>query len=72
MNELTLYVANNCHDCSKVLDFVKANHPTITVFNFDTENITPPFDLYAFPALLQGKELKAYGLDVIKYLNTYV
>ena len=65
---LTLYVADNCHQCAQVSEWVKANS-SVTILNVDKGEGNPPFPVFIFPALFENDGLKAYGEDIVPALK---
>lgn len=64
-----VYTGENCHDCHLVEDYINEHKLEVEVSNLDTEEVTPPIDIYARPALFKDGDLKAYGVDIIDYLK---
>jgi hypothetical protein len=64
----TLYIAENCHQCPQVAQWVKDN-TQVPILNVDTDGAKPPIPTFIFPALFQNEGLKAYGEDIIPILK---
>lgn len=64
-----LYIADNCHQCDMVSDWVR-NNTDIAIINLDHDEHDPPISIFIFPALFENNELKAYGEDIIGALKT--
>jgi hypothetical protein len=60
----TLYIANNCNGCKKVLEFIQYNNICCTIINCDEDEGLPPLDILIFPALFRQENLIAYGADI--------
>lgn len=65
---LTLYVADNCHQCAQVSEWVSENSD-LRILNVDKGEGNPPIPTFIFPALFDGDGLKAYGEDIIPLLK---
>lgn len=66
-----IYIGEGCHDCEKVLDWIKSQHLDVTVIDADDPgNLQPPFAVFARPALFKNNELLAYGMDIVDYFKT--
>lgn len=66
---LTLYVREDCHDCDKVITWMRAQK-----FDFNIDDIDAPKDpalptLFIAPALCKGHRVLAYGIDIIVRLE---
>lgn len=66
----TLYIAENCHQCSEVSGWVKENSPKTLISNVDQAGEMPPISIFIFPALFEGDGLIAYGEDIIPFLRS--
>lgn len=64
----TLYVAENCHQCAEVSQWVREN-TGVSILNVDLDGAKPPIPTFIFPALFQNDGLKAYGEDIIPILK---
>ena len=62
-----IYIANRCHQCGMVKDFVKKSGVDTDIHNVDLTTAVPPKDIFVYPALFIGTELVAYGEDIIRY-----
>ncbi len=69
---LTLFIAENCHECEQVVSEVKAMGLEIAIHNVDRSEEKPPIKTFAYPALFKGELLIAYGSDILNYLNRKV
>ena len=65
----TIYVANKCHQCKMVKDFVLNSGVETDIFNVDLSSAKPPIDIFVYPALFVDKKLIAYGEDIIDYFE---
>lgn len=66
----TLFVADDCHQCDEVADFVRAKYPEVDIIDIDHSTLRPPADTFVFPALFDQEQLLAYGQDIIAYLSS--
>ena len=64
-----LYIAENCTECKEVVDFIKSNKIEAQIGNVDLEDVKPPINVFAFPALFKEEILLGYGSDIITYLK---
>jgi len=64
-----IYVANRCHQCGMVKDFVKKSGVETKIYNVDLQKAQPPIDIFVYPALFIDTKLVAYGEDIIAYFN---
>lgn len=62
-----VYVANKCHQCGLVKDFVKTCGVETDIYNVDESSAVPPKDVFVYPVLFLGNDLIAYGEDIISY-----
>lgn len=62
-----IYIANRCHQCGMVKDFVKNSGVETDIHNVDLSNAMPPKDIFVYPVLFIGSDLIAYGEDIISY-----
>lgn len=69
MSGPVIFVANRCHQCGMVKDFVKKSGVDTKIYNVDLQNVTPPMDIFVYPALFIDSKLVAYGEDIIEYFN---
>ncbi len=65
----TIYVANRCHQCGMVKDFVKKSGIDTNIYNVDLSTAQPPIDIFVYPALFIDSKLVAYGEDIIAYFQ---
>ena len=65
----TLYIAENCHQCAEVVNFMKESKVDYNTINVDSTSIAPPIKLFAFPALFKGETLICYGIDIKRFVN---
>ncbi len=65
----TIYLANWCHQCALVKDFVKKSGVDADIYNVDMSNQKPPIDVFVYPALFVDSKLVAYGEDIIAYFE---
>jgi len=70
-NRYTLYLANNCHQCSEVLDYVQRKKIDCLVINVDDEGDSTPVKVFIYPVLFQNDKLLAYGYDIIEHFQLY-
>ncbi len=66
---LTIYVREDCHDCDKVIAWLREQ-----AIDFSIDDIDAPKDpalpvLFIAPALCEGHHVLAYGLDIIDRLG---
>ncbi len=65
----TLYVGEDCHDCDHVEKALRKRQD-IEVINVDTDQKDqPPSPIFIRPALFEGQDLKAYGVDILDILK---
>lgn len=64
----TVYTANYCPTCTKVVDFIEKNKFACEVVNTDEQDVDPPIPIMIFPALLEGNRLIAYGSDINDFM----
>jgi hypothetical protein len=65
-----IYIGEGCHDCERVLAWVKSENIEVSIVDADLPgNMEPPFTVFARPALFRGDELLAYGSDIINYFQ---
>ena len=58
----TLFLANNCHDCQQVFEHYEKTDLSFNIVNFDeTDRSQFNVMLYAFPALVEGERILAFG-----------
>lgn len=62
-----IYIANRCHQCGMVKDFVKKSGVETDIHNVDLTTAVPPKEVFVYPALFIGTDLIAYGEDIISY-----
>ena len=62
-----IYIANNCHQCGMVKEFVRKSGVDTDIYNVDLQNAVPPMDVFVYPALFIDLTLVAYGEDIISY-----
>ncbi len=65
----TLYLANNCHDCDRVLDELKNSGISFEHHNVDEGGKEPPIYMHVFPCLFKEDELVAVGDDILIYFE---
>ncbi len=65
----TLFIRGNCHDCDKVIAWMDANGIVYELDDIDRPGLSGAPRLFAAPALLDGTELRAYGVDIITFLE---
>lgn len=66
-----IYVANWCHQCGLVKDFVRKSGIEADIYNVDLRHVIPPKDIFVYPALFVDSELVAYGEDIIDYFKSH-
>ncbi|MDP6909663.1 MAG: hypothetical protein QF371_09160 [Flavobacteriales bacterium] len=64
-----IYIANRCHQCGMVVDFVKRSGVESDIYNVDLQKAKPPIDIFIYPALFIDAKLVAYGEDIITYFE---
>lgn len=62
-----IYIANRCHQCSMVKDFVRKSGVETDIYNVDLQHVVPPMDIFVYPALFIDSKLVAYGEDIISF-----
>lgn len=62
-----VYIANKCHQCGMVKEFVSQSGVETDIHNVDLSLAVPPKDIFVYPALFIGTDLVAYGEDIITY-----
>lgn len=67
-----VYVANWCHQCGLVKEFLKKSSIDADVYNVDLTNRKPPIDVFVYPALFVDSKLIAYGEDIIAYFEKQI
>ena len=67
-----IYVANRCHQCGLVKDFVKNSGVDTDIYNVDLSTAKPPIDIFIYPALFVDSKLIAYGEDIISYFEEQI
>ena len=65
----TLYIAENCHECEEVTDYISASGIELTIINVDKQDEKPPIQVFAFPALFKGDILLRYGSDIMEFFE---
>lgn len=65
----TLYIAENCHQCEEVVDFMNERKLNYDSINVDLSDKKPPIDLFAFPALFREDTLLCYGTDIKRFVT---
>lgn len=69
-SKYTVYISSHCSGCKRVVRFLHRENISCKVLNIDIGAIMPPINLLVFPALLNGKQLVAYGdSDIIGALS---
>lgn len=65
-----IYIGEGCHDCDKVLAWVKSKNIEVTIIDADQPgDHKPHFAVFARPALFRGDDLLAYGSDIVDYFQ---
>lgn len=64
-----VYVANNCHQCGLVKDFIKRSGSEADIYNVDMQMVSPHMDIFVYPALFVNARLVADGEDIIDYFE---
>ncbi len=67
-----LFIAENCTECQDVVDFIVSNEMEVQISNVDLEDIDPPLNVFAFPALFKERVLLGYGSDIITFFKNKV
>lgn len=70
MNNLTIYLADDCHQCQVVSDYISNSGLTIEVVKL-TGKAMEESGLFVFPAMKQGDKVVAYGEDIIPRLENF-
>jgi len=68
----TLYIAENCHQCAEVVNFMNDKKVNYNSINVDLTDKKPPIDIYAFPALFSEETLLCYGTDIMCFVTKAV
>ena len=68
MKDLTIYLANDCHECEEVIEFVKTSDIGIKMTYLEGGELQDS-EIFVFPALKRGNKVIAYGVDIINQLN---
>lgn len=68
----TLYIGEDCHDCSIVVDFIKENKLDIEIIHADEAADKLTFDIFVRPALMRDDSIVGYGVDVVDYIKEKV
>ena len=66
INDFTIYVGENCHDCEEVITELKKMNKQFEIINIDESGKSTPIPIFAFPAMFKGEKLIAYGFDILK------
>lgn len=66
---LVLYVREDCHDCDKVMAYINAQGQHVFIDDIDHPKDPRAPRLFVAPALCDGTQLLAYGLDIIAALE---
>lgn len=64
-----LFVGDNCHECQYVVEQLNSMKVDYEMFNIDHSEKKPPIKIFTLPAIFDGKELLAYGSDIVSYLK---
>ncbi len=65
-----IYIGEGCHDCEKVLAWVKDQNIPVSIVDTDQPgDEQPPFAVFARPALFENDKLLAYGMDIVDYFK---
>lgn len=64
---LKLYIGKDCHDCDRVVDYLKKEGRDAEIIDADNDQTRD--DIFIRPALFDDDVLKAYGVDIIDYLD---
>lgn len=68
MKKYALYLADDCHQCGIVLDFIQAHEVNLDLIHLTGEELSKS-DLFVFPTLKKEEDIVAYGIDIIDYLK---
>lgn len=68
MEELTVILAPNCHECDEVRAFIDqlSKQPKMVEYTIEEAMESPYF---VFPTLTKGNAIVAYGTDIIEYVK---
>jgi glutaredoxin 2 len=76
MERYTVYISNHCPGCVRVLNYLKEQDVSCKIFNIDKEEKDPPVNVFILPALMNDKDLVAYGdkniIDALSKVKVYV
>ncbi|MBL4652061.1 MAG: hypothetical protein JKY53_04225 [Flavobacteriales bacterium] len=64
-----IYIAPNCHECDKVLEFVKEKNIQVQIRNLETQKDRIEQQILIYPALCNNDKVIAYGTDILRYLT---
>lgn len=64
-----IYVANGCHQCGLVKNYITKSGVDVDIYNVDLTTKTPPISVFVYPALFVDSKLIAYGEDIIDYFE---
>ena len=71
MEELTVILAPDCHECDEVKAYVEKRELGVSIVELTIEEMEK-LDLFVFPTLRKGNSILAYGTDIIDYIeNNY-
>ncbi len=63
----TIFIGEDCHECAKVIKFIRDENLNVRIVNLDKESEKPPLQIYIRPSLFKNDELIAYGTDIERY-----
>lgn len=67
----TLFVSNDCTQCSNVVDYLRHKEIECLIINVDDEGDNPPERVFIYPVLFMDDVLLAYGLDIIEHFQLH-
>lgn len=67
-----LYVREDCHDCDKVIAWLKGQAIGYELVDIDRPAREGELRLFAAPALVREGRVLAYGIDIIAWLSRRV
>ena len=68
MDDLIIYLANDCHECELIEQYLNENNIYIKTKTLTKEEWTEK-GLFIFPSLFQNDNVVAYGNDIITFLK---
>jgi hypothetical protein len=64
----SLYITDNCHACTVVMEYIRKNELSIEVYPTDRRD--RPHEAFEFPALFKDERLIGYGdEDIVRHFE---